>query len=679
MSRLNSDIPPHLTKTPWELERSKRHSAWRKSKPEPSVLPFVFKKLPREVYDCIVEQLEQIHFREEQSCPSCYLRDLYHLSLTSRAWDRAATIKMYRKCWVLINEEHPKLPKQRVKGTSRLKLLRRTLRERPTIARYVRELHLSEFQTLYRDASIEREEIVNMVASLVMACPNLERLVDFHIPYAHTFDRLSSALSTRRNLKERVWLLGDDASAESEDEEEDPSNIYYHAASDPTERFLELNSEHSKLTTLVMNQAIGQATSPLTFRFLIGTIRQLPSLRDLFISGFSASSFTNMTLNALPANLRSLRLEDLPGVNDKGLQRFAQSSLVTSLKTLTLINMEIFSLTTLSDFLSPNTSDLRYFTISQQKAPILTSDADIPNFQSEKLISIHWELRSQAGPAPVLLPTPSTFQSPQFPFSNSEPIPCLATSLLARNIETGLFPSLRRIRAPHDPQGLLQALCRPRASALLPSDTSLLTSPPRQSLALNPFVQPPIDADKRLSSKYIYITSRPGTARTDSPMASPVTTQFHRHFTSTSKASTSASVSQAISCPPGQSRLQAQSRILHARKQPAILFKVEDPDGVLRINKCIYGFMGKLDSRIEYVVRPDWDRVQHHSDSDAEDDGGGLDGAGAGIGLDWVTGVGDVTAEWEVVSNQVRGCRHAYRGGAGAGSARVSARVEDLF
>lgn len=96
ISKINYDIP-HLTKTPWELDRHKKNSVWRRTRMEHEnpFPPSVFKKLPREVYDCIVEQLEQLHLGEEQSCQSCYLRDLCSLSLTSRAWDRAATLQMY--------------------------------------------------------------------------------------------------------------------------------------------------------------------------------------------------------------------------------------------------------------------------------------------------------------------------------------------------------------------------------------------------------------------------------------------------------------------------------------------------------------------------------------------------------------------------------------------------------
>ena len=70
---------PRLTKTPWEVERYKRKSTWRRSSPETRLPAGMFKKIPREVYDCIVAQLEQIHLQKDQACPSCYLKDLHSL------------------------------------------------------------------------------------------------------------------------------------------------------------------------------------------------------------------------------------------------------------------------------------------------------------------------------------------------------------------------------------------------------------------------------------------------------------------------------------------------------------------------------------------------------------------------------------------------------------------------
>jgi len=55
----------------------------------------MFKRLPQEIYDCILEQLKVLHSNPlSASCATCYLRDLYSLALTSRAWDRAVRIKL---------------------------------------------------------------------------------------------------------------------------------------------------------------------------------------------------------------------------------------------------------------------------------------------------------------------------------------------------------------------------------------------------------------------------------------------------------------------------------------------------------------------------------------------------------------------------------------------------------
>lgn len=86
---------PRLTKTPWELERYKRNSIWRRTPNEALFPRRIFEQLPRSVYDCILTQLELIYFSQNQPCPACYLRDLRSLSLTSRAWDRATTLQMY--------------------------------------------------------------------------------------------------------------------------------------------------------------------------------------------------------------------------------------------------------------------------------------------------------------------------------------------------------------------------------------------------------------------------------------------------------------------------------------------------------------------------------------------------------------------------------------------------------
>ncbi|OAG08107.1 uncharacterized protein CC84DRAFT_1086404 [Paraphaeosphaeria sporulosa] len=636
---------PRLTRTPWEVERYKRNSVWKRAPQEAQLPQHVFKNLPREVYDCVLEWLELQYFGKDQHCPPCYLRDLCSLSLTSRAWDRAATIQLYRKIHVLSHEDGCRLPKLRVAGTSRLKLLRRTLREHTALAKIVREIHLPDLQALYSFATIEREEIVNLVASLVMACPSLERLVGFHIPYTHTFDRLSYALSTRPNLKERLWVIAD---ANVEEDEYDDGSVqgYYHAACDPTEKFLELNTNLQYLSTLVLHQESARPVIDLTYRAVIGTIRQLPLLRHLSLSGLSSSSFPNLALSALPPDLLSLRLENLPGINEKGLQRLSSSYVVTSLKTLALIDLEINNLDVLAAFLSPHLQHLEKFTLCQHRAPTRHAGSGCPIFRSNVLKSVHWELRSQVTRPPTTQSSLSVRAPQPLCCSNEELVACLATGVLANSIKDGLLPGLRRIRAPHDPQGVLQALCKPLGTALFRSDTSHLAAALKldhssaQSTLKNP------EKETTCSLKEFLNTAPDG--RADSVMLSPSSARFASHL-------------QDIPQPtPARSRLAAHARILCARENPAVAVRVTDPEDNVRVETNIGGFLGDLRSNITYDLKPD--RNREAVDEDEE------------YVHEWITGIDDVMGEWEVASSS-SGCRHA----AGGNIARSAVEIQDLF
>jgi hypothetical protein len=74
---------PRLTKTPWELERHKKHG--RKKSLGIQSPAKVFKNIPREVYACIVTQLEHVHLGRDTACSACYLGELHSISLVSRA------------------------------------------------------------------------------------------------------------------------------------------------------------------------------------------------------------------------------------------------------------------------------------------------------------------------------------------------------------------------------------------------------------------------------------------------------------------------------------------------------------------------------------------------------------------------------------------------------------------
>jgi hypothetical protein len=518
-------------------------------------------------------------------------------------------ITRYSKVILLTSDEHSKLPRLKLRGTGRIKLLRRTLRERTVLARCVHEIHLSGFQTLYETATIEKEELVNQVASLVMACPHLERLVGFHILYyTHAFDRLSNALSTRVNMKERVWLLSDQNSYSS-DEEDNDSSAYYLAASDPTERFLELNSNSPHLSTLVLHKNVPQDSDSLKFRAIIGTLKQLPALR----------------------------LEGLPGIDDKGLQRFFASHMTIAIETLSLIDIEIKDLVTISTVLSAKSINLRSFSLVQQRAFVPPTRTPLPDLSARNLRQIHWEIRSNAGPT-LVRPVSSSSNAPEehiFSFTNPQPISCLATALIAACIRNGNFPSLRKIRIPHDPQGLIQALCKPLPTALLPCDLPVLGSGTHQ-LNLNYF--------SNYYNNYDLAPAKPRDSGIGLSLGSP-----------TDSTAGLPALSNTAVLTPVHSRFAAQARILAAQETTFMTFRVYDPDNDLKAEKIVHGFVGQVGSPIKYDLNVDRGRgvcIDHSARSE------------------WITNVEDLQedAGVERPARSWRRCRHQDGGKVGTRS-----------
>ncbi|KAH9871739.1 hypothetical protein J1614_005995 [Plenodomus biglobosus] len=551
------------------------------------------------------------------------------------------------------NDCHTSMSNPQSTGLTRLKKLRRTLRDHPTLARYVLELHLSEIYTLYEKAELEKQEIVNQVASLVMATPNLERLVGFQVPLTHSFDRLSHALSTRRNLREKIWLLDPGNGDSASQEEEDAIGPYYHESHDPTERFLLLNSNHDALSTLVLQQEQGQISAYLSFRSIIGTLRLLPNLRHLVLSGLAASVFTNLALGALPAGLQSLRLGNLAGVNDRGLQRFVQSQHARSIKKLTLVNLSLKSITTLSEIFSANVPELKSFIIAQDRAPTLTAYTTVPGFHSPNLHFIHWDFRSEAGPPPRL-PTSSSHPYPteqlRFPFKTAEPISCLATSLLCTSIRDGAFPSLRRIRIPHDPQGLIQDLCKPLAAALAPHEVASLTAASRISSS---------------NGSDIEIGDMPCAAKVDSVLVTAHARSSARADAVTGPAlSTSKdAVANQWGLSPLRSRVAAHVRILAARREEAMAIRVVGPDGRVCVDSALAGYMGDVASRISYELEADRSWVFGNSVCGSSDRS------------EWLADVCDLVGGAQTGEQRRGSCRHAVGRAVGRGAVRVA----DLF
>lgn len=358
------------------------------------------------------------------------------------------TLPRYKKLWIPADGRGQPNKKQRMpEPAERLKLLLKTLRRDLQLARTVKELQVADWLQVYEFAEYEeRNEIVENLSSIVQACTNLERLTGFYTVYNHELDALTQALSSRTRLKERMWIIRDDraltrqqsiASGEEEEGDDDRKPNY-------ADRFMQRHVNWASLETLALFGHDG--LTGMDYRAFVGTLRKLHCLKRLCIATFSPVEFDDRTLQAIPG-VHSLRLQSLPGVTDKGLTRWFNSESSNQIRSLTLIDLEITSLTVIARMFA-KTIQLKKFTLSQDCSPSLPPGAILPHpfLASPTLEYLHWDTL----------------------------VPGTATDDLAACIDFGAFPALRTIRSPTDYKGKLQELCRPVAQMTHDADNSLI-------------------------------------------------------------------------------------------------------------------------------------------------------------------------------------------------------------
>lgn len=360
-------------------------------------------------------------------------------------------LSRYDRIHVLGHDSKDSIKKYKMKIGVRLKLLRRTLRERSFLAQLVRELKVPRLHT---DGDPVSNDMINLVASLVMACPNLERLVGFYVVYGHEFDRLTHALSTRRKLKEHLWLIGENTAITQRsyrqlapglmDPEQKSSFVFFHSA-------------WSSLTTLVIHSPSQGILEKDVFINLKnddprkvrrpGVLQRLPALQHMCISNFDCDDFDDKILQHLPA-LQSLRLQELEGITFWGLSEFSRTRQAVSLRNLSLVHLDIKYISAISNLLL-HLRNLKRFTLVQDTSPEIAEGEIViqPIIASHTLEFIHWDIL----------------------------VPGSANMNLAKSIKAKGFPKLGTIRAPSDHDGLLQALCKPRAQIELPGDWETVT------------------------------------------------------------------------------------------------------------------------------------------------------------------------------------------------------------
>jgi hypothetical protein len=391
--------------------------------------------IPQEVLVCVVQQLRTLY-----NCSSCFNRDAWSIALVNRNWDKAVQAELYRSVYIDGFDSPAQLKRYGMGSGVRLKLLRRTLRERAILARAVRELRVSEPIPSIGNVMFDQ------IASVVMACPNLESYTGAQQLYNGKYSRLHYALSTRKYLKSHIWIVESSSSSEEDDSlssQADPSKTL--------QQFLSLHTDWSSLTTLSL---LSQRTANLLPAAIPDLTKFLPCLTSLSISSFPTSSFNTGSLLELSfITLRHIRLCSLPGLDETSLCQLATSTTAsTKLESLTLLNTPIHSLYTLSRILS-HLQALRTFTFQQFQSLVFPINENHnlilqPLLASKALEFLHWDL----------------------PNDN------LGLGQLASSISHGGFPSLQKIRCPSDDAvgGIIQSLCTPRA---MPEDLPKLSAP----------------------------------------------------------------------------------------------------------------------------------------------------------------------------------------------------------
>ncbi|KAF1736906.1 hypothetical protein CRV24_002518 [Beauveria bassiana] len=433
-SPTSSSPPLSILPRPPQQQQQQQRKKKQKSPPEqPNAL---FGTLPGEVLQVVLEWLQSVHLDSSTStsCATCWARDLCSLCLASRKWSEVARLALYQDIRIVGDDSAAHRKRFKLAQGCRMTLLRRTLRANSHLAAVVRLLQLPMPVGDSCDATPSsssraagglspKQVYENRVASLVMACPNLEVLVGPGATHDHdTFNRITHALSTRTNLKTMNWRIG--ASSGSGNDlvarpgsasHRESSSVFssalacmllppppLNAAQEAS--FLGHHRQWHSLASLSVHCLPGASLAPDTL--LQRALTCLPSLQHLHLSRVPGNAFGDAALLSLPA-LRSLTLAHLPGVTAGGLSAFATRPNSQPLRSLQLRHTPLTSLPALARLLS-HLPSLVSFALVQEFAPLMPTADDgddafalwmMPYLASRTLVRLHWDIVAPAPPA----------------------------------------------------------------------------------------------------------------------------------------------------------------------------------------------------------------------------------------------------------------------------------------
>jgi hypothetical protein len=557
----------------YQLQNSGQNASWRGQAQRPAPTRAyrikrkpgeVFAALPEEVLELILQWLKKLHLQPgTASCATCWMRDCCAVALSARKCLKSARVSLYEDIQ-LIGAEGTVLKKRyKINHNARLVLLRRTLRNNPHIGVMVRSLKVPNM--LPPGASLE--DYHRLVASVVMACPNLERLAGFYPRYNHGFSRLFQALSTRDQLKDMTWIV--EASPNQRLQRRPSTSNQNVAPGDlqpqQSRAFFDHHGSWSYLANLTIHCHPGATLTP---DYLItDSLRRLPSLQTLHLSHLPHTSFKDSNLLCLPP-LKHLTLAHLPGVTTAGLSAFATRQSATSITTLTLLHIDIDSLPVLARIFA-NLTSLQTFNLVQSFPPSMPPDEFImlfPYLASPSLRRLHWDI--------PYLPTRAT----------------VADTILSRSIAAAGFPNLSILRTPNDPEGIFQSLCKPRERVDGVADRYRYPRPPSSNNRNQ--------SQNRMGSRSSSFDHR-------SPPTSPAFPPPGNEFMPRENSDLQSA------------RLAAQARLEAAKRYPKFSINIIDSARNVVEKHGVGAFIGTLDSKINYVLTPD---------VGGTDEGGGLVG-----------------------------------------------------
>lgn len=378
-------------------------------------------QLPSEILHHILYYLRSSHIDGLSINATALQTDLRALCLSSRQLHEVAQEHLYGEIW-LPSHSFGKMTKLRWvhRPSSRLEKLLRSLKKNSSTCALVRCIRVTydlaktlEKEFVNRDSKSSRtNDAILVVAEIVRHCWNLERFFPNNLAVNAGLD---TSLASCQKLKSHIWQLP------------------FAAMSDGPYSFSSYHDNWNQLHTLAMvHQSPGWNLSP---GLVTAVLQKVPALQHLILSKLQPADFHNGTLLMLPP-LKSLRLEELHGITDQGLEQFAHSRTAFSLQSLALCGLEITALRTTQELLS-GMLNLRRFTLHQNTSPELAQMQMVTsaNFSlsSNSLEYLHWDVLT----------------------------PGYGTAILANSIASGRFPKLRKVKVPCDSDGAIQRLCRP--------------------------------------------------------------------------------------------------------------------------------------------------------------------------------------------------------------------------